>query len=457
VPSARGPWDVPALLEGVRLTDDPALSSEVAARLPPPSAPRPVSVSDLLALRRAYWRRLRGPAPLVLERELRLEQGRAWHHRLGDAVAAEGTLEVRFRRGGISGRIDLLAEVPVEVKTHAAAPDGAAPEEWPDQVEQLALYCALAGAGAGRIAHVAVAEPGPPSVSVAELEFRDLGRVRADAERREAALRAAVSRGQANDLPRCPWYDRGCEYRQAALCDCRGDEPAERSPVGEIVARRSLRPEIAERWTSALRSGPSVASPPVGHFRDLLYPRRTYFDRTRGRPPTAAASRPPTSPLDIYERSVAALELGPVGELHRLAAGPSAPGEEVLAWRGRPCLVRSSRVHARLTEDDVRARFPQYLVDLGFRCAATGRTEATLVLGYDVPRAGELPVQLFRVELTGGPGPFAATWRARRGALEAAESRRAPEELPACPAWMAVDCPYREACRCAALPDRSQR
>jgi hypothetical protein len=457
MPDRHGPWEASELLDRVRLTEEPALGSEIAGRLPSPSEPRAVSVSDLLAPRRAFWRRLRGPAPLPLEREVKLEQGRAWHRRLGDAIAGDGTLEVRVRRGGLAARIDLLSDVPVEIKTGAPAPDGSEPDDWPDQVEQLGIYCALVGSPVGRLAHLALHDARPPTVTVGELKFRGLGDVTSEVERRRAELRAAITSGTAERLARCPWFDRGCEYRAAGLCDCRGDERTGASVIVGHLDQRTSRPEIAARWTEALRSAAERPARSPGHFRDLLHPRRAYFDRTRGRPHVPAPSRPASAPLDPYERTVAALEAGPVGEVHRLAGGPDAPEEEVLAWRGAPCLVRAPRVRSRLTADEVRGRFPQYLIDLGFRCAVTGVDHATLVVGYEAPGREELPAQAFRIELPGGIEPFVSGWRARSAALETAVARETPNELPACPAWMATDCPYRDVCGCGGGPPRSQR
>ena len=454
---ATGPWNTLALLSEVRLTDDPALASELAVRLPAPSEPRTLSVSDLLAPRRAFWRRLRGPAPLPVERELQLERGRGWHRRLGDALAAEGTLEVRVRRGGLSGRIDLLGELPVELKTGAPPPGGGPPEDWPDQVEQLAAYCMLVGSPAGRLAHAVVPEAGPPTVTVGDLRFRDLDVIRSELARREEALRSALRAERPDPLARCRWFDLGCEYRAAGICSCRGDEPRELSTILDQLDHRVPRPELAAQWTAAVAaSRPSqVWAPP--HFRDVVYPRRAYFDRAGGRPPMPVPPRPRAAGLDGYERASAALEQGPVGEVHRLPTLAGAPDEEVLAWRGRPCLLRSSRVRPRLTADEVRGRFPQYLLDVGFRCALTGTHEGTVVVAYEASPPEELPIQVFRVELASGSRPFAEAWRARCAAVESALSRGVPSDLPSCPGWMATSCPHRAVCACAAEGSRSQR
>jgi len=455
VPEPPEPLGSRELVASARLEEQPALAEEIAARLPRANEPRPLSVSDLLDPRRAFWRKLRGPAPIPLERELRLERGRAWHRRLGDAVGSEGQLEVRLRRGGVSARIDLLTDVPVEIKTAPAA--SSPPADWPDQVEQLAIYCALVGRRTGRLVHLAIPEEGVPAVSVGELGFRDLDVVNAELRRREAALRSALDAGRAEALDRCRWYDAGCEYRLRGICDCGGDEPEAPGSIVEQLEQRTDRPEIAVRWAGALRSAPPPAGPSLGRFRDLLYPRRAYFDRTAGRPAVTVPVRPRLAPLDAYERAVAALERGPAGELCRFAAVAGGPEEEVVAWRGSPCVLRSSRVRGRLSADDVSSRFPQYVLDLGFRCAQTGSSSGRLVVGYENPPPSEPPVQVFRLDLSGALGAFARAANERWTALGEAVARRAPGGLASCPGWMTTDCPYRSVCGCAADVGRSQR
>ena len=455
MPEPPEPLGNPELIASARLSEQPTLAEEVTARLPRATEPRPVSVSDLLDPRRAFWRKLRGPAPIPLERELRLERGRAWHRRLGDAVASEGRLEVRLRRGGISARIDLLADVPVEIKTAPAA--SSPPADWPDQVEQLAVYCALVGRGTGRLVHLAIPEEGVPAVSVGELSFRDLDTVSAELGRREAGLRSALDAGRPEGLDRCRWYDAGCEYRQRGICDCGGDEPEAPASIVEQLEQRTDRPEIAVRWTEALRSAPPPAGPSLGRFRELLYPRRAYFDRTAGRPPLTVPVRPRLAPLDAYERTIAALERGPAGDLCRFAALAGGPEEEVVAWRGSPCVLRSSRVRGRLSADDVSSRFPQYVLDLGFRCAQTGSTSGTLVVGYENPPPSGPQVQVFRLELGGALAAFARAADERWTALGQAVADRAPGALASCPGWMVPDCPYRAVCGCAPDAGRSHR
>ncbi len=447
------PSAVDRLLARVRAEEDPSLAGELAARMPPAASPRPVSVTDLLAPRRAFWRRKKGPAPFSPEREFRLHAGRRWHERFGDAVADEGVLEVRVRRGGVSARIDLWTDVPVEVKTGSDP----APSDRDDQIEQLAAYCALAGSRTGRLVHLALRHDDPPAVTVGDLTFRDLPALAAALQRREAALRSAIAAGEPTGLARCRWFEFGCEFRAAGLCDCRGDEPPPDREILEHLESRAPADDAARRWTERLAGSVAPASGRPERFRDLLFPRRAYFRRTVGGPPEGVPVRPPSSPLDAYERVVAALESGPAREVHRLVPRADGPAEEVLGWKGWPCALRSTRVHGRLAADDLVRRFPQYLLDLGFRAAACGSSRGVLVVAYEHPVPAALPVQVFGVDFTSTGPEFGRLWTGRANELDAAVRDAAPDRLAACPGWMTADCAYRASCGCAADAGRSQR
>ena len=455
MPDGGGALALAELLRDVRLVDAPAPAFEVAARLPRPDEPRGLSVSDLLGPRPAFWRRLRGPPPPAPGRERRREAGRDWHRRLGAAMAAEGAFEVRFRRGGITGRLDLLADVPVEIKTGSPA---RGPEDLrPEHVEQLASYCALTGRPAGRLVTLGTSDGDRPAVAAVDLAFGDLGAIADELLRRERALRSALAAARPDGLERCRWYGRGCEYRAAHLCDCRGMEAEPSAWPGVGSVRRTAREEIARRWANALAASGEPTQFVVPRFSDLIYPRRGYFARSG---PADASPPAPTQErfsTGLYERVAAALERGPVGELHRLPPAGPAPEEEVLAWHGDPCLVRTSAARVRLMPRDVRERAPQYLADLGLRCATVGAARGRLVLAYERPGPGESPIQVLEVYLPDGGRPFRRLALERASAIDAALADGDGSRLPACPAWMAERCPYRSRCGCAADAGRSQR
>jgi CRISPR/Cas system-associated exonuclease Cas4 (RecB family) len=442
----------------VSVREDTDLARLLAARLPLAGAPRPVSVTDLLAPRRAYWRAVGPPIAIAPEREVRLEEGRRLHRALGVGLAVSGALEVRVRRDGLQGRIDLLTDRPVEVKTSSSSlPKEDLRTSRPDHVDQLGMYCALLDATRGRLLYLRNEGERVAEVAAYDLEFAAPAEIRAAMEERAGRLREAVASGGPARLPRCPWYGRGCEFQGAAVCDCSGDEP-----VGEplAVGRSSApaeRPEIASeiaRTVSALR--PSSGPPLVERFRDLLYPRRAFFRRSLPAPTPPETTGPARAePSDLYRRLLEAVEGGPTGEVYRLPTRSEEPDEEVGGYFGQPYLVRTSRARSRVPVGEWLTRAPQYALELGFRCVATGTSSARLIVGYEPAGSGPSDVQV--VEIRFQPvSVFSRVWRSRAEGLARALETGDPVELAACPRWMYDACDYREVCGCGSADGRVQ-
>lgn len=433
----------------------PELRGELLGRLARTGPMRPIGVTDLIALRRAYWRATSAPLEIPPERRGRIDLGRWIHRHLGEILGPETALEVRVRGAGCVGRIDGLTEVPIEVKTGSTIVEPAQLRDArPDQIEQLAMYCALTRRVPGRLVSIVLEDR---EVRTCDVGVREPAAVVTEMIARGEALRSALGTEDPARLPRCRWFDRGCEFQQAGRCDCSGreDDPPSRilEEVGPIVPRPDIDREISERLHRLVGVSPP---PSLERFRDLLYPRRAYFERAS---PELAKPFPAPSAIeapDLYARIAEAVESGPLGDVARLPPRAPEPEEDVTGFRGDPLLLRTSRAWDPIAPEDLVRRAPQYALELGYRCAVTGRQSGVLLLGYERAESDSDRLEALEVRFT-SITPFAR--RVREGSEELARAllERRPSELPACPAWMVADCPYAAECGCGAPPPRSQR
>ena len=440
----------------------PALDQEFAARYSRQTGLRSIGVTDLISLRRAFFRWQAPAVPIPESRQARIEQGRAVHRDVGALLSREGILEARVRRDGLVGRIDILAEVPVEVKTASTVVEPSALlASRPDHVEQLAMYCALVDRPAGRLLTLVLDQGTLAAVQALEVTFADPGRVLAEMKRRAELLRTASTDGSAAGLPRCPWFGRGCEFEEARVCGCRGDEPENSNTVLASTQAVREQPAVEER-VRALVDGarPPPAAAALLRFRDVVYPRRTFFERTS---PAVEAPSPPAEPTplptmvaDLYARLAEALESGPAGEVARVPPRSPDPDEEVVGFRGRPVLVRTSRAWDRYLPDQLLERSPQYALELGLRCAATGTDSGHVVVGFERAEQARDRIQVLEVRFR-SVTPFSRLLRDGSRRLTEAIRRTSPGDLAPCPGWMFEDCPYRSGCGCAGSANRSNR
>jgi hypothetical protein len=454
---ALGPLPAPEPDWRTALTvrEDLELARELTGRLRAPGAPRRTSVTDLLSPRPAFWRFTVGPPPITAERERTLEGGRRLHRILGLVFAPEGQLEVRVHDDRVQGRVDVLSDRPIEIKTSAYAPPSADPlTERPDHADQVAMYAALLGVRTARLVYLQTDEDEVRDTATFDLEFGSIESVRTAMGERVRALTTAGASGSPAGLPRCAWYGRGCEFRGAGVCDCTGEEDASAPVVKGADPHVTRRPDLAGQLQESVDARLAASRPPsIRRFRDLLYPRRAFFEQTV---PLAVGAIPPyESETDTYSRLAEAVDCGPVGEATRLPTLADEPDEEVSGFLGAPVLIRTSRAAQRLDPRTVADRSPQYALQLGFRCVATGTDHARLVLGYEkATEAERVQVLEFRFD---SAVVFSRIWRARTRRLEAARSASDSSVLEACPSWMFEQCPYRDRCACGGSPAASHR
>ncbi len=440
----------------VRVEEDAELERELASRLRTASGARAISNTDLTNLRVAYWRR-RVPLAKPPEVQARLDAGARWHLWLGAQLGPGTALEVRVRREGIIGQIDALTDVPIELKTTSGPVSiEELPRSRPDYVEQLGMYCGLLGRSAGRLSVLVTRGDELLDARVADLTFRDPTALWAETQRRAGLLRAAWEGERPDGLPRCPWFDRGCEFQREGVCGCTGGEAAGPSPILQGLERIVEDREAGARWRAAAEIRGEPAPPVVERFRDLLYPRRAFFERTR--PPTLgeAPDRPFAGSDPARNRVAEALESGPPGELARRAPRTEEPEEAILVYRGLPYLLRAWRTRTLPSAEEIRVRQPQYGIELGFRCAALGESTARLFLAGQPEGSGPVPLRVFTY--TFEPiTRFSRLWRERARDLARSLQDADPSRLTACPSWMARDCRFQPECGCPSEPGRVQR
>jgi hypothetical protein len=325
----------------------------------------------------------------------------------------------------------------------------------PDQVEQFVACSVLAGCLGGRLLTVALDGTVVSGVQAVDVSGADPVHARQEIAERAAKLREAWRLRRPDGLPRCRWFGRGCEFQTGAVCDCTGAEAE--PPSGLLPPSLSVveRPDLSAALEHRLR-GTDAAPARIHRFRDLLYLRRTYFDRRAAAVTEEAPVRDPSAPPDLYERMRSAIESGPLGEASELPTRADEPEEGVPGFRDAPWLERVTRGWDAPTAGTLLDRYPQYALELGFRCVATGTDRAHLFVGWERAPREEERILAFELRFD-SPTVIARLWRERLRALDRALAAERPDRLPACPAWMASSCPYAAVCGCGSDPGRSQR
>ena len=441
----------------VRVVPNEPVREELSLRRQQGPRRRLVRVTDLLDIRSAFYREI-APVPTTPERRARMEAGRELHAVIGANVALARFREVRIQREGIVGQVDLLEDRPAELKTTAQLPEAETlVERRPSYLEQLGMYCALVGQSEGRLILAAATPDGIAEIGVYDCRFDPLSDVFDEMVRRAERLRAAIEARSAAGLPACAWRGRGCEFEEFEVCECTGEERSEPSQIIAALESLEANPAVRDALRDRLRA-PVPSPPAVRRFRDLLYPRQTYYARTF--PPTPGGAEeiepPPAGGEDLYRVVTELLELGPAGEVTRIPTPSGVPSEAVACFQGDPFLLKISRAWRSSSSEELLAGQPHYFLDLGIRCAALGRNGGWLFLGYERADRWEDRLRVFRVDFdpVAAFGEMAAE---RTSSIDRAIASRDPAALPACPGWMFARCDYRSVCGCGEASDASGR
>ena len=195
-----------------------ALMQSLKTRRPPFR----ISVTDLLNLKQAYFRRKYPEIVPPLDKQQLMWAGTGFHKTFGSAVSSEEYLEQFVEAEGIVGKIDIYEKIPVEVKTTSSPVDTKDLLKYrPNYVEQLGMYCAMVNVREGEIIIYQRQEeelPSPSPLVVYHVTFPDLEAIREEMRRRRDLLVQALIDNAPTNLPVCPWFSKQCDYSQ--VCDC---------------------------------------------------------------------------------------------------------------------------------------------------------------------------------------------------------------------------------------------
>lgn len=420
-------------------------------RLQTRKPPQRISVTDLLSLKQAYFRRKHPEIVPPLERQQLMWAGTGFHDIFGSVVSSEEYIEQFVEFEGVVGRIDIYEKVPVEVKTTSSLSEEAdLRRKRPGYIEQLGIYCSMVDVGMGKIViyqREASSESSTP-LAVYDLRFQDLQAIREEIVRRRDLLQEAITLDNPSQLPKCRWYGMQCDY--SSVCDCRASTIPTSHKITDLASEILPDKETAQRLLAKLvEQRPSEAL----RLNDIVFPRKTYFARIQRETvidEEAVAFEEAEERLASIDRQGFlrvlrdVLQYGALGEVQRIPANLAELKDTVLLHEGVPTIVRTTGLRYVVERERLPDFCSYYFLRLGFECALSNNPMGRLVLYYRNVQQEDAKLLVYDVSFRNLNSLKAeATKR-----IDLLRKARSPEELPECPAWMARFCKYAPACGC---------
>lgn len=351
--------------------------------------PQRISVTDLLSLKQAYFRRKHPEIVPPLERQQLMWAGTGFHDVFEAAVSSEEYIEQFVELEGVVGRIDIYEKVPVEVKTTSNLGEEAnLRRKRPGYIKQLGMYCGMVDIGEGKIVvyqRQAPPESSPP-LAVYDVRFPDLEAIRQEMVRRRSLLQEAIASDDPSRLPRCPWYGLQCDY--SSVCDCGTTTVPTSYEIAELAGEVKPDKETVRKLLDKLteqRPGEAL------RLNDIVFPRKAYFARLQRETVVdeeavdleEAEERLTSMDRQGFLRVLrGALEYGAPGEAQRIPANLAELKDRVLLHQGVPTIVRVSGLRSVVERGKLPEFYTHYFLRLGFECALSNNTRGRLVLYY---------------------------------------------------------------------------
>ncbi|MGA8848947.1 MAG: hypothetical protein WB564_03885 [Dehalococcoidia bacterium] len=420
-----------------------ALMQSLKTRRPPYH----ISVTDLLNLKQAYFRRKYPEIVPPLEKQQLMWAGTGFHKTFGSAVSSEEYLEQFVEAEGIVGKIDIYEKIPVEVKTTSTPIDTKdLLQNRPTYIEQLGMYCAMVNAHEGEIIiYQRPAEESPSPLLVYHVTFPDLEAIREEMRRRRDLLVQALISNDPSNLPVCPWFNRQCDYSQ--VCDCATTSVQASYKIAELAGEIYVDSTTCEQLLSKMAGAqPSQ----LFGINDIVFPRKAYFERLKLQ--EIALGEEVREEKEEYLRSMDergfldalrdSLRYGAPGEAQRIPVKHAPLADMVQIWQNLPTILRDPKFSSLVERERLPRTFPHYFLRLGFDCALTENAKGRLLLYYVRVPKEDAKLMVYDVNFRNLNAVKAEALRR----LELLEKATSQLQLPKCPSWMCSYCDYRLEC-----------
>lgn len=189
-------------------------------------------VSDLIHFKKAYWQKTH-PEILPTEEEVGYYLAGRGHHGIIQYITTKPEhREYEVEYGGVVGHIDMLHDVPIEVKTTRDYELKSEKElvcERSHYFEQLGFYCAMVDTHVARLyllylSAKAEGKGTEPKIKVYDVEYGELDPIRKEMLRRKEKLKGALDEADPSLLSDCPeWMCSNCRYRTICKGGGNGD------------------------------------------------------------------------------------------------------------------------------------------------------------------------------------------------------------------------------------------
>jgi len=405
----------------------------------------------------AYWSRKRPDVERPAELAQRLALGQrlqrmatGWFRMLPHFVIDETKVDtewIGFR--GVVGKIDYrVGDSIIELKTKPGMVEdpNTIIQRYPQDLEQLCFYAAMLPDNVREHYLVFMKAQEPYEMSAFKIELGNIGNIRHLLQRRHDELKRALEEDDPARLGKCRYFDGGCEFGHANVCNCN-----EQADLRTNVLEREVEIQRDDDMEARLETAREEASERYSDSYwtwDLILPRKWFFSNVLQLQENGEQDIEKYAKIARLTRAIyATSEIRPTraemqNERIDLEMPIGVPRRFVKLRSSRttePLIVPfTTKAPPNMTPQQANNLPEIYLAELGVHCGVLGKTSGVIFVMYSRP---EPKVLAYVIKFRGAD----ALRNIVNNAIEGLDSARESQDfngLDNCPDFWCRDCGF---------------
>jgi len=341
-----------------------------------------ISVTDLINPMQSYYRWIHPEIKPPIDKLHYILSGTGFHEIFSDIVSTEEYVEQLLEYKGIVGKVDIFEDIPIELKTTGSIPTDLYKEKL-SYIEQLGMYCAMADCDKGQLIIYKRGNGRKKAIlEVFDITYFNIEKIKTNMLERKAIFQDALANKNPDDLPKCEWYKKRCDYSKHCNCST--------ASLGKPIVNHdeitiSSNEDALAHFTSKLLE--ERAFPVDEHLTldNLIFPRNYVLSKTNNvisNEPNVQTQMAIIENTGFTQALVNAIGFGSKENFNSVEVSRGMLRDRVSMLYNIPFVIETVETDTMIGRKDLASIFPHYFNKLAFISALTKSRKSRLILYY---------------------------------------------------------------------------
>ena len=341
-----------------------------------------ISVTDLINPMQSYYRWTHPEIKPPIDKLHYMLSGTGFHEIFSDIVTTEEYVEQLLEYKGIVGKVDIFEDIPIELKTTGSMPKNLYKEKL-SYIEQLGMYCAMADCEKGQLIIYKRGNGNKKAIlKVFDVTYLNTEKIKTNMMKRKDMFQNALDNKNPDDLPRCEWYQKRCDYSKYCNCSTsRLNEPI----VNHDEIAISPNEDALANFTSKLLNEKVFPFNKDLTLDNIIFPRKYALSKNHAEisnEPNIHTQMAIIENIGFTQALWNAIKFGSTENFNYVEVSRGELQDKVLMLSTLPVVFETVEMDTMIGRKDLPFIFPHYFDKLAFICALTKSRKSRLILYY---------------------------------------------------------------------------